>query len=129
MSSGLLVACGPVCCGLVRVCRRSVVCAPAWVPVLAVVWAWVQGFRVSPLFSFQLCPVSLFLALFCESAGCFACCWGPGLPLLCPGGVRLGSGGWSVVPGVLFAGVPGRVLLWCCAFPFLLLCDHCVRKS
>lgn len=52
-----------------------------------------------PCFSFlsffcRLCFLRLFLALFCELDGCFACIWSPGLPLVCPGGVPFGFGGW-----------------------------------
>mgnify|MGYP001806610539 CR=1 FL=1 len=51
-------------------------------------------------------------------------------PLLCPlPSVSCFLLAGAVVPGVLLACVEGCVPVWCCAFRFLLLCNHSLQKK
>ena len=81
-----------------------------WFPVLAAVWAWCWVVWAW-CFSFSSFPA--LSGLVCEFGGCFA-----------PEGCPWVSVACAVVPGVLLARVAGCVPVWCCAFPFLLLCNH-----
>ena len=113
--------------GLGRVCRRPDECAPAVVPVHAVMWASAVFLLSFPVFS----PVSprLFLALFCKFSGCFGYFWGrsalavPRRGALCFRWLMR----WSLAFCLLALQVAG-VPVWCCAFP-LSLPYHSLKKK